>query len=85
MMDEEIRVNFKGSFVHPNYITGYCMATRASDWNRVAQKEMAAVWQMSICLPNLQAGIILDMVQGRRKIEYEDNTLIIHPPINEEE
>jgi hypothetical protein len=83
-MNKEIRVNFKGTMFHPNYITGYCMNTRASDWNQNAQDEMAKIWQMSMCLPNLKAGIIIDMVKGRRKIEYEDFTLIIHPPDEEE-
>ena len=83
-MSEAIRVDFKGTMVHPNYITGFCMNTSADDWNSNAQNEMAKVWQMSICLPNLQAGVILDMVNGRRKVEYEDDTLIIHPPITEE-
>lgn len=85
MMDEEIRVNFAGTFIHPNYITGYCMHTSAGDWNQNAQDEMAKVWQMSMCLPNLEAGIIIDMVKGRRKIEYEGNVLIIHPPSTDEE
>jgi len=84
-MSEAIRVDFKGTMVHPNYITGFCMNTDASDWNQDAQKEMAKVWQISICLPNLQAGVILDMVNGRRKIEYDGHTLIIHPLITEEE
>ena len=84
-MTDIIRIDFSGTFVHPNYITGFCMNTRASDWNQHAQKEMAMLWQISMCLPNLKAGIIIDMVTGRRKVEYEDNILIIHPRGDEEE
>ena len=81
MSEDIIKINFKGTMIHPNYITGFCMHTRAGDWNKDAQNEMAKVWQMSMCLPSLKAGIIIDMVQGRRKIEYEDNVLLIHPRV----
>ena len=86
-MDEVITINFAGTMFHPNYLTGYCMATRASDWVQEAQNEMAKVWKISVMLPNLKAGVILDIVRGKRKMTYEGFTLIIHPPkpIYEEE
>jgi hypothetical protein len=84
-MNEEIRVNFEGTMFHPNYITGYCMSARAGMWIQSTQDEATKVWMLSTMLPNLKAGIILDIVNGKRKIEYEGFTLIIHPPHDEEE
>tara|TARA_R110002012_G_scaffold301495_1_gene501786 strand:+ start:414 stop:674 length:261 start_codon:yes stop_codon:yes gene_type:complete len=82
--DEEIKINFGGSFVHPNYIE-YCLNTSPSDWNKDAQTEAVRVWQISNLLPNLTADVILGIVKGTRKYSIEDETLVIHEKVGEEE
>ena len=67
----------KNSFVHPSYIE-YCMNTTKSEWNEDAQTEAVRIWQLSFLFPNLEAGILVDLVNGRRKYSYDYETIYIH-------
>lgn len=74
----------KNSFVHPSYID-YCMNTTKSEWNDNAQTEAVRIWQLSFLFPNLEAGILVDLVKGRRKYSYDEETIYIHAKGGEEE
>ena len=75
---EEIKIEFgKNSFIHPSYIR-YCLSSSVTDWNRDAQTEAVRVWQLCTLLPNLEAGVLVDLVKGKRKYSIEDTELIIH-------
>ena len=74
----------KNSFVHPSYID-YCMNTTKSEWNDNAQTEAVRIWQLSLLFPNLEAGILVDLVKGKRKYSYDEETIYIHAKEGEEE
>ena len=81
----EIRIRCgKNSFVHPSYID-YCMNTTKSEWNDNAQTEAVRIWQLSFLFPNLEAGILVDLVKGKRKYSYDEETIYIHAKEGEEE
>tara|TARA_R100000329_G_scaffold43562_2_gene40738 strand:+ start:491 stop:667 length:177 start_codon:yes stop_codon:yes gene_type:complete len=54
------------------------MNTTKSEWNEDAQTEAVRIWQLSFLFPNLEAGILVDLVKGRRKYSYDDETIYIH-------
>tara|TARA_R100000329_G_scaffold115910_1_gene95316 strand:- start:3999 stop:4253 length:255 start_codon:yes stop_codon:yes gene_type:complete len=83
MKDKEIKIRCgKNSFVHPSYID-YCMTTSKVDWNEDAQTEAIRIWQLCFLFPNLEAGVLIDLVKGKRKYSYDDETIYIH--VEEEE
>ena len=83
MKDKEIKIRCENSFVHPSYID-YCMTTSKGHWNEDAQTEAVRIWQLSFMFPNLEAGVLIDLVKGRRKYSYDDETIYIHTEEEEE-
>lgn len=78
MKDNEIKIHFKkNSFVHPSYIDR-CMATTHREWNETGQTEALRLWQLSLMFPNLEAGVLIEVVKGRRNYRYDDETLTIY-------
>ena len=53
------------------------MNTTKSEWNEDAQTEAVRIWQLSFLFPNLEAGILVDLVKGRRKYSYDYETIYI--------
>lgn len=84
MKDKEIKIHFKErSFVHPSYID-YCMETTVDEWTGMAITEAIRIRHLALLLPNIEAGVIVDVATGKRKYSYDDTTIIIHK-IEEEE
>ena len=82
---EEIQIPFGGTIYHPNYITGFCMASRPTDWNKEMQPIIGRLFAIATILPNLKAGTIIDIAYGKRKVTWEDKTLTIHKKEVEED
>ena len=73
-----IKIEFgENGCIHPSYVE-YCLSSSPNEWNKDAQTEAVRVWQLCTLLPNLEAGILVDLVKGRRKYSIEDTKLIIH-------
>jgi hypothetical protein len=76
--DEEVKIHFKErSFVHPSYIH-YCMETTVEEWTGAAIKEAIRIRHLALLLPNIEAGVIVDVATGKRKYSYDDTTITIH-------
>ena len=82
---EEIKIPFGGTMFHANYITGFCMNARPSDWNDEMQSVIGRLFAIASILPALEAGTILDIAYGKRKVSHMNNILTIHDKGDEEE
>ena len=80
-----VEIDFEGSMVHPNYITGWCMNSHSKDWNKGTQAVLGRLFAISSCLTQIPAGVALDIAKGERKVTHEGWVLTIHPRVIEEE
>ena len=77
MKDVERRIDFTGSFIHPNYLH-HILSSSNTDFNKDAQTEAIQLWQLCKMFPNIEAGVLNGIVTGKRKFTIDDEILIIH-------
>lgn len=66
----DIVVNCKGTMVHPNVFKTFL--EQGMGLNKRAQKQAESLFLLAAALPNVTAGVLLDLVSGTLKYEIDE-------------
>tara|TARA_R100000329_G_scaffold135100_1_gene115344 strand:+ start:585 stop:938 length:354 start_codon:yes stop_codon:yes gene_type:complete len=74
----------KNSFIHPNMIE-YNNNWLARNWNEETQNIAVCLWQQAVMMPNVPAGELLNIVEGKWKVIINDGDSEAHEVLFVEE